>query len=191
MPHQNGSLTVIVGPMFSGKSDELLRRLGRLKYAQRHHLLFKPERDTRTKASARSRTGTELEAITFAKFSDLLDNVRMQDAHGDTRPVIGIDEVQFAPKDDAESVIMDLLRRGHDIHVAGLDLTFKGEPFATTAILLAMAHKVVKLNAYCGVCGKDAHYSQLLEPSGASGDIKIGDSEYSARCLAHFTPPGI
>ncbi len=188
MPSQNGSLTLIVGPMFSGKSDELLRRLSRLKYARREHLLFKPERDTRTKAFARSRVGTSLEALTFTTFNHLLELVDEHDSAGNTRPVIGIDEVQFAPKEGVESVITTLMRRGHDVHIAGLDLTFKGEPFETTAALLAMAHKVVKLNAYCH-CGEDAHYSQLLDAEGVTGNIKVGDTEYSARCLAHFTPP--
>ncbi len=191
MTHQNGSLTLIVGPMFSGKSDELLRRLSRLKYAKRNHLLFKPERDTRTSALARSRTGTQLQALTFATFADLLELVHAQDGHDDVRPVIGIDEVQFAPRNGVETVITTLMRRGHDVHIAGLDLTFKGEPFETTAALLAMAHKVIKLNAYCSVCGQDAHYSQLLVLDGVDDNhIKVGDSEYSARCLAHFTPPG-
>jgi len=189
MSAENGSLTVIVGPMFSGKSAELLRRLGRLKFAKREYLLFKPDRDTRTLAHARSRDGTALEAIVFESFEKLLQKVREKTEKSPVRPVIGIDEVQFTAPDKMIEVIMTLMRDGHEVHVAGLDLTFKGEPFPTVATLLSMAHRVVKLNAYCSVCGASAQYSQLLDTTGVEGSIKVGDIEYAARCLRHFTPP--
>jgi thymidine kinase len=172
--------------MFSGKSEELLRRLNRLKYADVNFLLFKPRIDTRTKKTVKSRDGRKNTAITVDSSSEI---VQYLSKHGSEVPVIGIDEAQFF--DEEIGNICELLaNNGHIIYVAGLDLDFRGEPFKSMLAVLAYAEKTTKLTAICTECGAPATRTQRLidgEPASYySSLIKVGDVEkYTARCRHH------
>jgi thymidine kinase len=172
--------------MFSGKSEELLRRLNRLKYADVDFLLFKPKIDTRTKKTVKSRDGRKNIAITVSSSREIVQYVRK---HSSEIPVIGVDEAQFF--DDELGDVCELLANsGHIIYVAGLDLDFRGEPFKPMLTVMAYAEQITKLTAICTECGAPATRTQRLidgEPASYySPLIKVGDVEkYTARCRHH------
>lgn len=177
---QHSTIEVITGCMFSGKSEELLRRLKRHEIAGRSLLVIKPAHDTRTQDRVRSRCGTETRAITAKHPEDILSFSQSQD-------VIGIDEAHFFSS-SLLHVVQELSHQRKIILIAGLDTDFTGKPFETTALLMALAHKVTKLTAICAVCKSDAaNRNQLLVSS--NGDrFLVGDHEYEPRCTNCFTP---
>ena len=176
-----GSLTVITGSMFSGKTEELIRRLRRALYARRSVQVFKHALDTRSDLTEiRSHNGVPHEAIAVSTSGELLEGVEPE------TDVVAVEEAQFF---DAE--IVDACRRladsGYGVIVAGLDMDFRGEPFGPMPMLLAEADEVVKLRAICARCGRDASRSQRLidgKPAPASAPtILVGAQEtYEARC---------
>lgn len=181
-----GWIEVICGPMFAGKSEELLRRINRLKYADVDYLLFKPKIDTRTKKTAKSRDGREIPAIVIEKSTDIFDNLDKLD---EKPHVIAIDEAQFLDEELAD-VCDHLANNGIIIFIAGLDNDFRGEPFTTMVKLLSIAEKVTKLTAICTECGAEATRTQrIIDGEPASYDsplVLIGNNEsYSARCRHH------
>jgi thymidine kinase len=176
-----GSLTVITGSMFSGKTEELIRRLRRALYARRSVLVFKHALDTRSDLTEiRSHNGVPHEAIAVSKSGELLEGVEPE------TDVVAVEEAQFF-----DEGIVDACRRladsGYGVIVAGLDMDFRGEPFGPMPMLLAEADEVVKLRAICARCGRDASRSQRLidgKPAPASAPtILVGAQEtYEARC---------
>lgn len=176
-----GSLEIICGPMFSGKSEELIRRLKRTILAKKKTLVFTPKIDNRyMKNHICSHDGTHLEAIPITHIEEILDFITE-----DTK-VIGIDEVQFL-EGDTVGVIMSLVKQDKRVICAGLDKDFKSDPFGCMPELLARAEEVTKLTAICMSCGRPAHFTQrLIEGKPASSTdplILIGASEsYEARC---------
>jgi thymidine kinase len=172
---------VISGSMFSGKTEELIRRIRRALYARRSVQVFKHALDTRSEfTEIRSHNGVLHEAVAVSTGKELLE--RVEPATG----VVAVEEAQFFDKG-----IVDACRRladeGHEVIVAGLDMDFRGEPFGMVPALLAEADEVVKLRAICAVCGRDASRSQRLidgEPAPASAPtILVGAEEsYEARC---------
>ncbi len=176
-----GSLTVITGSMFSGKTEELIRRLRRALYARRSVLVFKHALDTRSDLTEiRSHNGVPHEAIAVSKSGELLEGVEPE------TDVVAVEEAQFF-----DEGIVDTCRRladsGYGVIVAGLDMDFRGEPFGPMPMLLAEADEVVKLRAICARCGRDASRSQRLidgKPAPASAPtILVGAQEtYEARC---------
>lgn len=177
----NGSIEVITGPMFAGKSEELIRRINRLKYAKKKFVVFKPAIDNRySETEVVSHQKRKTASIPIAKASEILKYVTHD------LQAVCIDEVQFF--DDDIINICDLLaNRGIRVIVAGLDCDFKGDPFIITAKLLAKAEFVTKLTAICSVCGKEATMTQRLvngEPAKASDPVvMVGASEsYEPRC---------
>ena len=180
-PHA-GSLEVICGPMFSGKSEELLRRLRRAEIARQQVLTFKSSLDNRTSLDhVVSHDGKQLRAQPI----DTLTSIK-ETAFESTIDVIGIDEVQFFSL-DIVPLLSSLVEAGKRVVVAGLDLDFRGTPFGPMPLLLAIADKITKLRAICCVCGVDAHYTQRLvngEPARFDDPtIMIGAQEsYQARC---------
>jgi thymidine kinase len=184
-----GTLEVICGPMFSGKSEELMRRLRRAKIAKQNVITFKPSIDNRHSIEhVVSHDGNKLyaQAIDIENISTILDMVRLHHFS-----VIGIDEVQFFPQ-SILSVICTLIDEGKRIIVAGLDLDFRGVPFGAVPTLLAIADKITKLNAICCMCGADATCTQrLINNKPAHFDdpvILVGAQEaYQARCKACFS----
>lgn len=185
----NGWIEVICGCMFSGKSEELIRRIRRAKYGKLRTQTFKPHLDDRYHATAVvSHNGTMEDAVAVAHSRDIFLHVRP-----DT-DVVAIDEVQFFD-DGIVEVAQTLADRGVRVICAGLDLDFRGEPFGPTPILLAQAEFVSKLQAICIVCGNPATRTQrLIDGKPAHYDdpiILVGTSEsYQARCRHCHEVPG-
>lgn len=182
-----GKLEVICGPMFAGKSEELIRRVMRAYYAQQTVLVVKPAIDTRSACNTiTSHRGTTCTAQAINTPQDLLDLVAKGHPTEGEYNVIGIEEVQFF-SDEIIKVILTLTTQGKRVIVAGLDLDYRGEPFGCIAPLLALADSVTKLQPICVICGEDAYRSQRLineKPARYSDPlIMIGAEEsYQARC---------
>jgi thymidine kinase len=176
-----GSLTVITGSMFSGKTEELIRRLRRSLYARRSVQVFKHALDNRSELTEiRTHNGVLHEAVAASTSEELLERVEP------TTDVVAIEEAQFFDE-GIVAVCRHLADSGHEVIVAGLDMDFRGRPFGPMPPLLAEADEVVKLRAICARCGRDASRSQRLidgHPAPASAPtILIGAQEsYEARC---------
>ncbi|HEY1500855.1 MAG TPA: thymidine kinase [Acidobacteriaceae bacterium] len=183
-PVHPGRIEVITGPMFSGKSEELIRRLKRARIAKRRVTCFKPALDVRYHRNAiASHSAQMLEAATVANVEEL-KAVLMPMI--DVVEVVGIDEAQFF---DASllSLSNELMRLGHRVILAGLDTTFTGEPFAPIPDLMAIADEVTKLSAVCMQCGAPAVHTQRLGSNQAL--VLVGAAGvYEARCRACFRP---
>lgn len=180
---KKGSLEVICGPMFSGKSEELIRRLRRAKIAQQNVAVFKHAIDDRYDLdNVTSHNGTKLPAHATDRGSHLLEKVQ-----NEQYTVVGIDEVQFYTP-DIIATICTLVENGTRVIVAGLDMDYRGAPFGPVPTLLAIADSVTKLKAICTQCGSDAHFSQLLETTDRSRFINnsvivVGAADtFTARC---------
>ena len=184
-PH--GCLEVICGPMFSGKSEELIRRLRRAKIAKQITITFKPHVDHRYGLEyITSHDGNKVEARPLQSVTDILAFVEESKA-----TVIGIDEAQFFPQ-EMVSVVCQLINNNKRVIIAGLDLDFRGAPFGCIPLLLAIADKITKLQAICTQCGHDAHFTQrLVNGAPAKYDdpiIMIGAQEaYQARCRGCYS----
>ncbi len=180
-----GKLEIICGSMFSGKTEELIRRLRRAQLAQIKTQVFKHSLDNRVAIEKLyAHSGSALSAIavdTVAAFKSLLL---------DDTQIIGIDEVQFFSTEIIEEIYCLVDARKHVI-VAGLDLDFRGLPFNCMPPLMALADEVTKLKAVCLECGDDAHFSQRLvngKPAKLNDPVVlIGSQEfYQARCRACY-----
>lgn len=175
-----GSIEAIVGCMFSGKSEELIRRLKRLSYTKKSIIVFKPSIDKRwnRKNELVSRSGTAYAAY------PVLTPIEMREK-GEQYDVVGIDEAHFFVQSFI-TVIEDLRDAGKQVIVAGLDMDFRGEPFEHIARVLALADSVIKLDAVCIECGGRATLTQRLidgKPAPRNAErIQVGDDEYQARC---------
>ena len=185
---QKGWIEVICGPMFAGKSEELIRRVKTLSYAHQKIVAFKPAIDNRyDKSAIASHDGEKYQAFAIKSAEDILPLVE-----SDVQ-VVAIDEVQFF-KDSIVSICESLADRGVRVIVAGLDTDFKGEPFGVMPLLLARAEFVTKLSAACTVCGCAATRTQrLVDGKPANYDdpiILVGAKEsYEARCRKHHIVP--
>jgi len=179
-----GRIEVITGPMFSGKSEELIRRLKRAQIAKRRVACFKPDLDVRYHRNAiASHSSQTLDALTVANIEEL-KAVLMPMA--DVVEVVGIDEAQFFDP-SLVPLTNELVRMGHRVILAGLDTTFTGEPFAPIPDLLAIADEVIKLSAVCMQCGSPAVHTQRLGSSQSL--VLVGAAGvYEARCRACFQP---
>ena len=188
MDHRVGSLEVVCGSMFCGKTDELIRRLRRATIAKQKVQVFKPAIDTRYEEQrVASHAGSTFDAIAISKSKDIFDYLN------EDTTVVGIDEAQFFD-DEIVSVVRTLADRGIRVIVAGLDQNFKGEPFGCMPTLMALAEHVEKLQAICMVCGEPASRTQrLVNGLPARYDdpvIIVGASEmYEARCRLHHIVP--
>jgi thymidine kinase len=183
---QPGRMEVITGPMFSGKSEELIRRLKRAQIARLRIASFKPEIDLRYQPDAISSHSAQTIRAVSVRDVDRLRAVLFPAL--DTVDVVGIDEAQFFDE-LLVGLAMELVEAGKRVVLAGLDTTFAGEPFAPMPALMAIADEVVKLSAVCMVCGAPAIHTQRL---GASQQlVMVGASGmYEARCRACFRPEG-
>ena len=184
MPPSNkpaGSLTVITGSMFSGKTEELIRLVRRAMHARRRVQVFKSSLETRCGTTLiRTHDGVQFEAHSVSDSAELESRI-------DTKAqVIAIEEVQFFDE-PVVSLCERLADRGLDVFVAGLDQDFRGQPFSFMPRLLAVADNVIKLHAICKKCGGEASRTQrLIDGRPAAWDdpiILIGAAEsYEARC---------
>jgi thymidine kinase len=181
-----GRMEVITGPMFSGKSEELIRRLKRAQIARLRVVSFKPDIDLRYQPDAiASHSAQTIEAVAVR------DVERMRAVLFpvlDTIDVVGIDEAQFFDG-TLVGLAMELVQAGKRVLLAGLDTTFAGEPFAPIPELMAIADEVLKLSAVCMVCGAPAIHTQRL---GTSQQLVVvgATGVYEARCRACFRPEG-
>lgn len=179
-----GRIEVITGPMFSGKSEELIRRLKRAQIAKQRVACFKPDLDVRYHRNAiASHSAQTLDARTVANVDELRSVLAPMLGEID---VVGIDEAQFF---DASLVPLanQLIHSGHRVILAGLDTTFTGEPFAPIPDLMAIADEVTKLSAVCMQCGAPAVHTQRLG-SNQSLVLVGAAGVYEARCRACFRP---
>ncbi len=174
-----GKIEVICGSMFSGKSEELLRRLNRATIAKRKFQLFKPKVDDRySETEVVSHSGQRM-ACDVVECAEQI----MTGTEWDTK-IVGIDEAQFFGLNLAH-VVNSLANRGHRVIVAGLDMDSAGAPFGPMPPLLAVAESVTKLTAVCEVCGNDATHT--YRKSNIAGQVLVGESEhYQARCRFHW-----
>jgi thymidine kinase len=177
-----GSIEVIAGVMFSGKSEELMRRVRRAIIARRRVQVFKSHLDQRYSGVQRvsSHDGRSVDAVPIDNATELMRLVR-----SDTE-VVAVDEVQFLDAGVVEAVTA-LAARGARVILAGTDTDFRGEPFGAMGTLMAIAEEVEKLRAICTICGDDACRNQrLVDGQPAPWDapiIQVGGSEsYEARC---------
>lgn len=188
MKHTQGSIEVVCGSMFSGKTDELIRRLVRATIAKQKVQVFKPAIDIRYAVEkVASHTGSTFDATPVEKAADIRTKLEP-----DTT-VVGIDEAQFLDSEVVE-IAHELAARGIRVIVAGLDMDFRGEPFGSMPQLMAEAEDVLKLHAICMVCGGNASRTQRLvngKPARYDEPIVIvGASElYEARCRVHHEVP--
>lgn len=186
-PNPPGVLEVITGPMFSGKSEELIRRLKRARIARQRVGCFKPDIDLRYHRTAiASHSEQTHEAAVVTPNAASLRTALFASSLVDSIEVVGLDEVQFF--DEAIlSLTMDLVGLGKRVILAGLDTTFSNEPFGPVPALMALADKVTKLNAVCMTCGQPAIHTQRL---GHSQQLVVVGAAglYEARCRAHFQP---
>jgi len=158
-----GSIEVICGSMFSGKTEELMRRLKRARIARLSVGIFSPKADTRySENSLVSHNANSIPSMPVSKASSIL-------LPGSQVQVVGIDEAQFFDDELPE------------ICIAGLDMDFQGQPFGPMPALMAIAESVTKLHAVCVKCGNPALYSYRLAPE--DGQILLGEKEsYEPRC---------
>ena len=179
-----GRLEVITGPMFSGKSEELIRRLKRARIARQRVACYKPDIDLRYhRTSIASHSEQKHEACTVANVERLREALFPLIQQVD---VIGIDEAQFFD-DSIIPLTVELVHLGKRIVMAGLDTTFNAEPFGPIPALMAISDEVTKLSAVCMVCGQPAIHTQRL---GQSQELVVIGAAglYEARCRTHFEP---
>jgi thymidine kinase len=173
-----GSIEVICGSMFSGKTEELIRRLRRAQIARLSVEIFKPKTDTRfDEAAVVSHNSNSILSTPVGHSSAIL-------LLGSDVQVVGIDEAQFF---DAElpNICTILANRGVRVIVAGLDMDYMGKPFGPMPELMAIAESITKVHAVCVVCGNPALYSYRLVPDEST--ILLGEKEsYEPRCRTCF-----
>ncbi|QDK77079.1 thymidine kinase [Spirosoma sp. KCTC 42546] len=178
-PHlRTGWIEVICGSMFSGKTEELIRRLIRARIAKLNVRIFKPALDTRYhEENIVSHSAVAIHSTPVQTAGQILMLA------GDC-DVVGVDEAQFFDKDIAD-VCNELANQGKRVIVAGLDMDFSGKPFGCMPHLLSVAEYVTKVHAICVVCGDIAQYSYRLVPS--QERVLLGETDsYEARCRRCF-----
>ncbi len=187
-PNIYGSVEVICGSMFSGKTDELIRRLRRAVIARQCVQVFKPAIDMRYAVEkVASHAGTDFDAIPIGKAAEIR---RLLDKDA---TVVAIDEAQFFDN-EVVAIVDELAAKKVRVIVAGLDTDFRGEPFGPMPELMARAERVDKLQAICMVCGEPASRTQRLvngKPARFDDPVVIvGAAEmYEARCRLHHEVP--
>jgi len=176
-----GSIEVITGSMFSGKTEELIRRLKRAVLARQRVQAFKPRIDDRYDPTRIvSHEAISVEAIAVATSQSIEERVASE------TQVVAIDEAQFFDRGIVE-VCESLANRGLRVIAAGLDQDYLGRPFAPMPELMAIAEEVTKVHAVCAVCGATASRSQRLIQEAST--VLVGGSEcYEARCRQCFVP---
>jgi len=181
---KRGVIEVITGCMFSGKSEELIRRIKRAKIAKQNVQVFKSSLDTRyDEGSVVSHSGAKVEAISIDHPEGIIAKIE------DGTEVVAIDEAQFF-NDRIIYVIEFLADKGLRVIVAGLDTDFRGEPFGPMPYILSRAEKVDKLTAICVICGDEATRTQRIingNPASYFDPVIMVDAseKYEPRCRTH------
>lgn len=180
---QNGTgwIEVIAGSMFSGKSEELIRRLTRARIARQKVQVFKPGIDMRySDEQIASHSGQKHISIPVTTTAEMISQI-----HEDTQ-VVGIDEAQFFDMAIIDAV-NELAEQGKRVIIAGLDQDYTGKPFEPMPQLLSVAEFITKTHAICVKCGSTANYSQRTVESDARVEVGASD-KYEARCRKCFVP---
>ncbi|MBI1859369.1 MAG: thymidine kinase [Deltaproteobacteria bacterium] len=181
-----GWVEVICGSMFSGKTEELIRRIKRAQIAKQKVQIFKPVIDNRYSAEhVTSHSAMKLDAINIERPDQLMELV------DDNTRIVGIDEAQFLSPTIVD-VTQRLANRGLRVIVAGLDLDYQGQPFGSMPNLMAIAEMVTKMSAICTVCGNPASRTQrrFVSQEGGPGTILVGAEDlYEARCRRCYEHP--
>ncbi|MCR1935601.1 thymidine kinase [Clostridium tepidum] len=187
-PKDHGWIEVVAGPMYSGKTEELIRRIRRAEIAKQKVQVFKPEIDNRySKYDVVSHAGDKIQSIPVKSSKEILEKL------SDDTDVIGIDEAQFFD-DSLVEIVSKIANNNRRVICAGLDMDFKGEPFGPMPKLMAIAEFVDKIQAVCMVCNNPATRTQRLidgRPAKKSDPVVlIGAQEsYEARCRkCHCVP---
>jgi thymidine kinase len=179
LPQDTGWIEVVCGSMFSGKTEELIRRLRRAQIAKQRVAIFKPAIDTRyAEDRIVSHSGVSLPSVTVSSAAEILEKA------GDV-DVVGIDEAQFFDL-DLVRVCEELADKGHRVIVAGLDQDYLAQPFEPMPQLLAIAEYITKTLAICMVCGNPANRTQRVTRRSERVLVGAADS-YEARCRNCFT----
>lgn len=176
-----GCIEVVCGPMFSGKTEELIRRVKRAQIAKQKIQIFKPGIDNRySETKVVSHSSLKVEAVPVSSSLEILDRIF------DSTRIVAIDEVQFFDEEIVE-VISRLARRGCRVICAGLDQDYKGNPFGPMPHLLAIADEVMKVHAICTVCGSPASKTFRKKEEKSAEQVLVGESDrYEARCRNHI-----
>ena len=177
----SGWIEVVVGSMFSGKTEELIRRIRRAELARQKVQVFKPVIDQRYKVmEVTSHNQNSVPSLPIHDAEEIWNHLK-----DDTR-VVGIDEGQFFEQNLVQ-VVQDLAARGLRVVISGLDTDWQGKPFEPMPTLMAIAENVTKLQAVCVVCGEAA--SRTQRTGGGDSKVLVGAHDaYEARCRAHFKP---
>lgn len=185
---QMGWVEVICGSMFSGKSEELIRRIRRVQFAKQKIVVFKPMIDNRySDEEVVSHNGTSTIAVPIQQSDEIWQYI------SDEVDVIAVDETQFFDEGIVD-VVASLANHGYRVIVAGLDQDFRGKPFGPMPSILCMAEQVTKLHAVCAVCGSEASRTQRLingQPAGSDDPIILvaASEAYEPRCRHHHELP--
>lgn len=190
MARKHGTLTVIAGPMFSGKTEELIRQVKRAVIGKKKVQVFKHRIDNRygDDKKLHSHAGISFESNLITSAAEILENLDPK------TEIVGIDEAQWFGE-ELLPIVETLLTQGKKVVVSGLAMTFDRKPFAPVPTLMAMADRVLKLSAICSICGEEAVYhkrvgktkdidARVADPSFVS---KLDLSVYQARCRKCFT----
>ena len=179
-PRNSGWIEVICGPMFSGKTEELIRRLVRSQYAKQKVTIFKPSVDNRySEDYIVSHNQRKIKSIIIKNTNEILEL-------GKDSQVIGIDEAQFCDKGLID-IVNSLAKSGKRIVIAGLDKDYMGKSFGPIKQLMVDAEYVSKVNAICMTCGDPASFSQRI--SAEKDLVVVGETDkYEARCRKCFSP---
>lgn len=184
--YNRGKLEVIAGPMFAGKSSELLKRLLFIEHGGYKVLVLKPVVDNRYGSGDEIVTHNKLRhpAVSVIDLELVKDNYTIKPYNFHT---VFIDEAQFFDTNETVWFVEEGLRSGVNFVVAGLDQDSRGVPFETTSRMLALADEVVKIKAFCTICGLDAGKTQRLKATKYSDRVKVGGAEtYEPRCHEHW-----
>lgn len=186
--NKNGWIEIVCGPMFSGKTEALLRKLNRLNYAKKDFLLFKMKIDQRYDGSKEKVVSHSRNSMFAINVENSLDILKYCEKNPHIK-YVGIDEIQFLPAEDvfnALKLCLELKKRGYTIFASGLDMDFQGNPFGIMGSLFAIADHVEKLKACCFVCGDDAGLSAKIDAE-SEEIIDVGSTEkYQAMCHVHW-----
>ena len=180
-----GWIEVVCGSMFSGKTEELIRRIKRAQIAKQKVQIFKPVLDNRYSGDhVTSHSQLQLDAVNIHDPEEILTNL------DDGTRIVGIDEAQFLANSIVE-ISHRLANRGLRVIIAGLDLDYRGVPFGPMPLLMATAEFVTKMSAICTVCGNPASRTQRVRQNTPQADqVLVGADEiYEARCRRCFEPP--
>lgn len=186
---KEGWIEVITGPMFAGKTEELIRRVRRLEYAKQNIIVFKPQLDNRyAENEVVSHNNSRTKSINISNAKQIMDYV------DDDTEVVAIDEIQFLDEDAVE-ICEYLADHGVRVIVSGLDRDFRGEPFTFMPKLLSLAEEVTKLSAICVKCHTPATRTQRIlngKPANYTDPVILvgAQDSYEARCRHCHDVPG-